>query len=332
MNTEHDRRLGMLKTWVAAELGAGWAWSVVSVDASRRRYFRARRETDDGVERWIAVDAPPEYENVAAFVSVAEAMRAAGLNVPVIRAYDEAAGFMLVGDLGDRRYLDVLDEHNADALFGSAIGALLDWQAASRPGVLPAYDRATFEREIRLFDQWYLPKVLGHTPNDAARAAIERAYGFILDRVMAQAPVFVHRDYMPRNLMVDHPLPGIIDFQDARYGPATYDVASLFRDAFISWPADRVRGWVRHYWDGALGRDLPVNRDWATFEADLALTGAQRHLKIMGLFVRISRRDGKPAYEADLGRFADYLAPVVEAFDELAPLRVYIADAPTVRS
>lgn len=322
-----DCREQALFDWVRQTLATPFDWSVVSADASRRRYFRAGFGSGETPQSVIAVDAPPEYEDVAAFMRVAGLMRGAGLHVPVVHAVDDERGFLLLSDLGDTRYIDVLDEHNADALFGAAIGSLLDWQAASRPAVLPDYDRATFVREIRLFHEWFLPHRLGHEPDAAMHAALERAYDFIIDRVLAQPPVFVHRDFMPRNLMLAEPQPGVIDFQDARYGPATYDVASLFRDAFISWPAARIDEWTRRYWDEARCRGLPVAADWSCFVDDLALTGAQRHLKIMGLFVRIAERDGKPAYAADLARFAGYLQPVVDGFEALAPLRAPIAEA-----
>ncbi|HET7315593.1 aminoglycoside phosphotransferase family protein [Salinisphaera sp.] len=323
MSETVDRRYAQLAAWFAARLGEGLRWETVSTDASRRRYFRARR----GGASWIAVDAPPEYENVEAFVAVARLLRGAGLHAPRVLDHDARRGFMCLSDLGDRSYLAALDDDNADALFGAAIGALLDWQSASRPGVLPAYDRATFAREMALFKQWYVAIELGHSLSARESARIDGAFDFILDRLAAQPPVYVHRDYMPRNLMICDPLPGIIDFQDARYGPAAYDVASLFRDAFISWPATRIDGWVRHYWDGALGRGLPVAGDWATFCDDIALTGAQRHLKILGLFVRIARRDGKPRYAGDLERFRGYLRPVVAGFDELAPLAPFIGSS-----
>ncbi|AWN16302.1 aminoglycoside phosphotransferase family protein [Salinisphaera sp. LB1] len=320
MNSAVDRRYDQLVAWLVARIGGPLAWETVSADASRRRYFRARR----GGRSWIAVDAPPEYENVAAFVAVARLLHEAGLNAPQVLHHDAALGFMCLSDLGDRTYLSVLDDDNADALFGAAVGALLDWQGASRPGVLPDYDRATFAREMALFKQWYIAGELGHELSARDDRAIDGAFDFILDRLATQPPVYVHRDYMPRNLMACQPLPGVIDFQDARYGPAAYDVASLFRDAFVSWPAARVDGWIRHYWDGAIGRGLPVAADWASFREDIALTGAQRHLKILGLFVRIARRDGKPRYADDLDRFRDYLRPVVAGFDELAPLGPFI--------
>lgn len=323
MNTPVDARRAALQDWAAQTLGLSLVWEVASADASFRRYFRASTAAstaDETPNSYIAMDAPPEREDNRAFVRIAELMAAAGLNVPRVLAADYERGFLLLTDLGTRTFLDVLDADNADALFDAAIGALLDWQQASRPDVLPVYDRATFAAELELFRDWYLARHLQYEPSAAEHAAIDRAFGFILDNVCAQPPVYVHRDYMPRNLMVSHPLPGILDFQDARYGPVTYDVASLFRDAFISWPDERIAGWVRHYWDAARERSLPVGDDFERFRHDLALMGAQRHIKVLGIFARIAHRDGKPRYLADTPRFVDYLRPVVAQYDALAPL------------
>lgn len=324
MNMPTDDRAVALVQWAGQVLDTRPRWEVASADASFRRYFRA---TPDGRDPaggpatpYIAMDAPPEREDNHAFTRIARLMADAGLNVPRVIAADHARGFLLLTDLGQRTFLDVLDDDNADALFGSAIGALIDWQQASRPDVLPDYDRATLAAELELFRDWYLARHLRYTPSAAEHAGIDHAFGFILDNVCAQPKVFVHRDYMPRNLMVCHPLPGILDFQDARYGPVTYDVASLFRDAFISWPAARIDGWVRHYWDAARDRGLPVGDDFERFGHDLALMGAQRHLKVLGIFARIAHRDGKPRYLTDTPRFVDYLLPVVARYEALAPL------------
>lgn len=317
-----DTRARALCAWAEARVGQPLAWTVASADAGFRRYFRCEVTAGENTgQRWIAVDSPPDTQANEAFIRVAQLIRDAGLNGPDILAFDQVQGFGLLSDMGDRNFLDVLDTHNADALYGAAIGALLDWQSASQPGVLPAYDRATFAREMALFVEWYLPVHRGYQPSAAERAGIQTAFDFILERICALPQVFVHRDFMPRNLMIHYPLPGVIDFQDARYGPVTYDVASLFRDAFISWPDSRVNGWLRHYFDAAQQRDIPVGEDWHAFEQAVALTGAQRHLKILGLFVRIAHRDGKPRYIADLDRFIDYLLPVVARFEPLAPLR-----------
>jgi len=320
-----DARRAALWAWAEAHIGQPVTWDIVSADASFRRYFRAVASTGEPpAAQWIAMDSPPDTQANAAFVANAALLADAGLNVPNVLAFDHDAGFGLLSDLGDQTFLDLLDDHNADALYGAAIGALLDWQQASQPGVLPDYDRATLAREMQLFVDWYVLVHCAHTPDDAERARVADAFEFILYRVCAQPSVFVHRDFMPRNLMISHPLPGVLDFQDARYGPVTYDVASLFRDAFISFDEARIDGWLRHYFDAAQQRGIPVGNDWDMFCEDVALMGAQRHLKILGLFVRIAHRDGKPRYLADVGRFIDYLRPVVARFERLAPLQRYL--------
>ena len=325
MNSSQDSRRHALEAWVAQQLEAMPSWTVASADASFRRYFRARLGEGEAERSYIAMDAPPEREDNPAFVRIAELMAAAGLNVPRVLAVDYEHGFMLLSDLGTRTFLDVLDADNADALFGAATGALIDWQQASQPGVLANYDRATLGTELELFRDWYLARHLRYTPTAEEQADIDRAFTFLLDEICAQPKVYVHRDYMPRNLMVSHPLPGVLDFQDARYGPVTYDLASLFRDAFISWPADRIDGWVRHYWDAARERRIPVGDDFEAFKRDLTLMGAQRHLKVLGIFARIAHRDGKPRYLADTPRFVRYLEPVVAAYEPLNGLAPLLA-------
>lgn len=319
-----DARRAALEAWVGEQLQVEPEWQVASADASFRRYFRATLDVRAGAGEapgsYIAMDAPPEREDNQTFVRVAELMALAGLNVPRVLAADYERGFLLLTDLGGRTFLDVLDDDNADALFGAAIGALIDWQQASRVDVLPDYDRATLAAELELFRDWYLARHLRYAPSAAEHAAIDHAFAFILDNVCAQPRVYVHRDFMPRNLMISDPLPGVLDFQDARYGPVTYDVASLFRDAFVSWPDARIDAWIRQYWDAARDRSVPVGDDFDAFKHDLALMGAQRHLKVLGIFARIAHRDGKPRYLADTPRFVEYLRPVVAAHDALAPL------------
>lgn len=321
MTTPHDSRCRALLTWANDRLGCAPAWVPASADASSRRYFRGVA----GARSWIVMDAPPQRENNAAFVQVAELLAAAGLHVPRILYSDMQRGFLLLSDLGHKTYLDVLDEDNAGSMFDAAIGALIAWQGSSRAGVLPVYDRAALATELALFRDWYLPYQLAHVPSAAQARGIEDAFAFLLDSALSQAQVFVHRDYMPRNLMVSKPLPGILDFQDARYGPVTYDIASLFKDAFVSWPQTRVNMWLHDYWQRARAAGIPVPADFETFNRDVDLMGAQRHLKILGLFARIAHRDGKPRYLADTPRFVAYLQPVVARYPELAPLASLLA-------
>lgn len=317
--TVSDPRRQALAEWAAASLQVPAAHLVpASVDASFRRYFRVRAGTGRG--SWIAMDAPPRQEDSRPFVRVAELMREAGLHVPRIHDCDLDRGFLLLEDLGSRSYLDVLDDANADALFADAIAALVDWQAASRPGVLPEYDATLLRRELDLFPEWFLGRHLGITLDAAERAALEGVFEDIVARALAQPRVFVHRDYMPRNLMVSDPNPGVIDFQDAVYGPIAYDVLSLFKDAFVSWPAERFEAWTHAYWSRAAAHGLPVPAEYAEFAQMLDWIGVQRHLKVLGIFARIRYRDGKPHYLEDAPRFVGYVLEAVARQPALAPL------------
>jgi len=290
--------------------------AIASADASFRRYFRVQAA---GGTR-IVMDAPPGREDVRPFVHVAQLLRAAGLNAPEVFEVDAPQGFLLLGDLGGTTYLSVLDESNAPPLFSDAIDALVRWQLASRAGELPPYDEALLRRELDLFPDWYVARHLRHTLTAQQRATLESAFRLILASNLAQPTVFVHRDYMPRNLMVAAPNPGVLDFQDAVFGPIAYDVASLFRDAFISWDEERVIDWTIRYWERARRAGLPVAADFGGFWRDFEWMGLQRHLKVLGIFARINYRDGKPHYLADTPRFIGYVRAVARRYDELAPL------------
>jgi aminoglycoside/choline kinase family phosphotransferase len=207
-----------------------------------------------------------------------------------------------------------------DALYRDAIGALVRWQAASRPGVLPPYDEALLRRELALFPDWYVARHLGVTLDAKQAAELAAVFDRIVAANLAQPCVFVHRDYMPRNLMVSDPNPGILDFQDAVYGPITYDVASLFKDAFISWPEARVIDWTVRYWDEARRAGLPVDPDFGVFYRDFEWMGLQRHLKVLGIFARLKHRDGKAGYVEDTPRFVAYARAVAARYSGLAPL------------
>ena len=312
-----DARLGALREWLAAQFpGEALTLEPASADASFRRYFRVRLR---GGTR-IAMDAPPQREDTGPFIRVAALMREAGLHVPAVIAADTAQGFLLLSDLGRATYLDAINETSADALFGDAIGALILWQRASRPGVLPPYDRALLQRELDLFPEWYVGRHLGVTLSGAQRALLSRIEGLLIDSALAQPRVYVHRDYMPRNLMLCEPNPGVLDFQDAVCGPITYDIASLLRDAFISWPEPRVIDWVARYWEHAKAAGLPVAADFGEFYRAFEWMGLQRHLKVLGIFARIRYRDGKPAYLEDAPRFLRYAREVAVRYAALSPL------------
>ena len=313
----HDARLEALRAWLTTALaGVSFTLAPASADASFRRYFRV---TFAGGTR-IAMDAPPEREDCRPFVQVAQLMREAGMHVPEVIAGDVDRGFLLLTDLGDTTYLRALTGANADALFADATGALIAWQCASRPGVLPPYDRALLQREMDLFPEWYVKRHLALTLSDAQRETLAGVTGLLADSALAQPAVYVHRDYMPRNLMLSEPNPGVLDFQDAVYGPMTYDVASLFRDAFISWPEERVLDWTVRYWERAKRAQLPVDADFGAFYRAFEWMGLQRHLKVLGIFARIRYRDGKPDYLEDAPRFLAYVHAVCGRYAPLAPL------------
>ncbi len=266
------------------------------------------------------MDAPPEYEDCRPFVHVARLLRKAGVNAPEIVAEDLAQGFLLLTDLGDTPYLSVLNEDNADDLMGDAIAALVKWQLASRADELPAYDEPLLTRECELFADWYVARHLRVTlPADSQRSLGDMVK-LIVSRGIAQPSVFVHRDFMPRNLMVTEPNPGVIDFQDAVYGPITYDLVSLMRDAFISWEEPRVLDWCIRYWEKARRAALPVDPDFTAFYRDFEWMGLQRHLKVMGIFARLRYRDDKPGYLEDTPRFMHYARVVAQRYPELKPL------------
>ncbi len=310
---------------VRAEQACQWALSALnletagfapaSADASFRRYFRLSH----GAQSWIVMDAPPEREDCRPFLRVAALLSEAGVHVPILIAQDLGRGYLLLSDLGAQTYLDVLTPDNADALFDAAIDALIAWQRASRADVLPEYDAALLHRELALFPDWYLARHLGVTLDGAPLAAWNAICGLLVDNALAQPRVYVHRDYMPRNLMFSLPNPGVLDFQDAVYGPIAYDPICLFKDAFLSWPESRVENWLRLYHRRALGAGLPVPA-WPDFLRDAEWIGVQRHMKVLGIFARINYRDGKPKYLADTPRFIAYVMTVARKYPELAAL------------
>lgn len=312
-------RLELLRAWLLTQPELDDCdLKLASGDASFRRYFRAttRRKT------YIIMDAPPEKEDCRAFIFVAQLLREAGVNAPEILARDLTQGFLVLTDLGTQTYLDVLTPANADALFDDAINALVYWQLASRPGVLPNYDADLLRRELQLFADWYLPNYLGVTAGRELEALWEASCAQLIGSALAQPQVYLHRDYMPRNLVLSQPNPGVLDFQDAVYGPITYDVVSLFKDAFVSWPEERFNEWVRRYYTLALAAGLPVHKAFADFKRALDWMGLQRHLKILGVFARLRYRDGKPSYVADTPRFVRYVMAVAPRYAELVPLTV----------
>ena len=346
-----------------------------SADASFRRYFRV--QTQDGAS-CIIMDAPPAQEDCQPFVKIAGLMARAGVKVPEVLAWDQAQGFMLLSDLGAHTMLDVIEQQAgadklrcADALYRQAVDALITWQLASRPDVLPPYDDALLSRELALFPDWYVEQHRGITIDSTLRSKLDGLFAQIKAsnlQSLGGARVYVHRDFMPRNLMVCGPMEvanertpslpagatepaspgprrsapfprargsappkvreatsvGVLDFQDAVYGPITYDIASLMRDAFISWPEDFVLEITVRYWEQARKAGLPVGDDFGEFYRAVEWMGLQRHLKILGIFARLTLRDGKPKYLADTPRFITYARATCARYRQLGPLMVLL--------
>ncbi len=288
-----------------------------SADASFRRYFRA--SFDNGETR-IVMDAPPSHEDIRPWLHVQQLFHDAGVHVPEVLAQDLANGFLLLSDLGSTTYLAELTAANADELYRAAIDALVKIQLASRPNELPPYDRTLLKRELDLFPDWYLAKHVKAELSAERRAQLEAVFDKILAVNLGEPPVYVHRDYHSRNLMVTAPNPGIIDFQDAVYGPITYDLVSLFKDAYVEWEEERTLDWLIRYWEKARKAHLPVRADFAEFHRDYEWMGVQRHVKVLGIFARLWHRDGKEGYLKDMPLVAKYLRAACERYRDLTPL------------
>ncbi|NLF54894.1 MAG: phosphotransferase [Thauera phenolivorans] len=327
-------RLAQLDAWLAETLpGRRFQLTPASADASFRRYFRL--VFDDGSPSLIVMDAPPANEDCRPWLHVADLFRKAGAHVPDVLAQDLEQGFLLLSDLGSTTYLSALraqdDPYRAAGLYADALGTLAAIQAASRPGVLPDYDRALLLRELMLFPEWYVARHKGIVLDDKETASLHDAFERILAVNLAEPRVFVHRDFHSRNLMLLAPAdeaspgagpnPGVIDFQDAVYGPISYDLVSLFKDAYIRWDEEFILDLLIRYWETAKKLGLPVREAFADFHRDFEWMGVQRHLKVLGIFARLLHRDGKPRYAADAPRFVGYLDAVLPRYPELDPLR-----------
>ena len=320
-HTNSDPRLTLLTLWLNSLPAPALIISSLrpaSSDASFRRYFRV--DAADGGS-FIVMDAPPPQENVQPFIDVANLFAATSVTVPTILAQDVAQGFLLLTDLGGTTYLSVLNNDTAHKLYLDAIDALVLLQSQSKPGVLPDYDRALLHRELMLFPDWYLSKHLGATLTDTQTAELNKVFDILLANNLAQPQVYVHRDYHSRNLMVlERGNPGILDFQDAVYGPLTYDLVSLLRDAYVEWDEEMVLDWAIRYWERARRAGLPVNPDIDAFYRDFEFMGLQRHLKVLGIFARLYHRDGKDAYLKDLPLVIAYTRKTAHRYIELKPL------------
>ena len=319
-----DPRLNTLLRWLKA-LQPNWQLDLdtllpASADASFRRYCRIESKNSD-FGTLIIMDAPPQHEPLNAFIQVDLLLSEAGLNVPQILEQNISEGFLLLNDLGNQTYLSQLNEETANHLYHDATHALVQMQLASKPNVLPNYDEALLQRELDLFPEWYLRKHLKFELTDLQQAQLKKSFGLILENNLAQAKVYVHRDYHSRNLMVTNQNnPGVLDFQDAVYGPITYDAASLWRDAYIAWPEERVMDWVIKFWEQGRKVGLPMPEDFGQFYRDFEWMGLQRHLKVLGIFARLFHRDGKEGYLKDIPLVLEYAIATANRYIELKPL------------
>jgi aminoglycoside/choline kinase family phosphotransferase len=318
-----DIRLNTLKNWLKA-LQPKWQLDLdtlapASADASFRRYFRIESKNPD-FGTLIIMDAPPEHEPLNAFIQVDLLLSDAGLNVPKILEQNISEGFLLLNDLGNKTYLAALNSETADDLYQAATQALIQMQVASKPSVLPNYDEALLQRELDLFPDWYLKKHLSIELTETQQAQLKKSFELIIANNLAQAKVYVHRDYHSRNLMVtDINNPGVLDFQDAVYGPITYDASSLWRDAYIAWPEERVIDWVIKFWEQGRKANLPMPEDFGQFYRDFEWMGLQRHLKVLGIFARLFHRDGKDGYLKDIPLVLEYAIATANRYIELKP-------------
>jgi N-acetylmuramate 1-kinase len=311
-----DRKL-LLEQWLDSVLAENtFTLSIASADASFRRYFRVHLEN----KNLIAMDAPPDQESCEPFLEIANLFLSCGLNVPKVIAQDLTQGFLLLSDLGDDTYLSKLTADNAPQLYGDAINALIKLQLASKPNQLAAYDLVLLNREMQLFPDWYITKHLGIQLDEAQHAILKNTFDVLTKNILSQGQVYVHRDYHSRNLMVCEPNPGILDFQDAVYGAITYDLVSLLKDAYIGWEEVDIIDWVVRYWDAARKAGLPVPADFSEFYRDFEWMGAQRHIKVLGIFARLSHRDGKDGYLNNMPLVMDYLRRVCGRYIELRPM------------
>jgi aminoglycoside/choline kinase family phosphotransferase len=319
--TPNDIRLTQLQQWLAALPSPSVKADSIrpaSSDASFRRYFRV--DAADGLS-YIAMDAPPPQEDVVQFIHVAELFAKAGVSVPHVLAQDVPRGFLLLTDLGSTTFLYQLNHDTAHKLYLDAIDALILIQVQSQPYALPKYDRALLLRELMLFPEWYIGKHLGVTLSQSQSATLDKVFEALLANNLAQPQVYVHRDYHSRNLMVlPKGNPGILDFQDAVYGPITYDLVSLLRDAYIQWDEEMVLDWTIRYWERAKRAGLPVNPDVDAFYRDFEFMGVQRHLKVLGIFARLYHRDGKDGYLKDIPLVLEYTRKAAQRYKELVPL------------
>lgn len=320
-----DPRLWQINEWLTAVLPySEFSLEVASSDASFRRYFRVLQHDHS----WIVMDAPPEHEDIIPFVTIAEFLAQFDIHVPRIFAKNLEQGFLLLTDLGNRSYLSELNSNSADGLYKAAIDEIIKMQLTPVNDVqLPLYDRERLQTEMDLFPTWFLQ----HHLSLASPNCLNEVFELLLDNALNQPQYFVHRDYHSRNLMLGQSDEvGVIDFQDAVSGPASYDLVSLLKDCYIEWPATQRQQWLRYYLETAQHHGLMASVSEAQFERWFDLMGLQRHLKVLGIFCRLNYRDGKAGYMDDLPLTLKYVLDVTAHYPELADLHQFLTESPSI--
>ena len=315
LSQDNQERMSQLEDWLNSIPGHKLAGiRPASADASFRRYFRVT-DSNNG-QTFVVMDAPPDKEDCEPFIHITRLLRSVNVNAPGIITMDLERGFLLLDDLGDRQYLDHLDDASSEALYRDALTALLRMQLINNQ--LPPYDRGRLLGEMGLFEPWYLNTHLGINLDQNQKSILDGIFELLIDSALEQPQVFVHRDYHSRNLrMVDSNNPGVIDYQDAVIGPVTYDLVSLLKDCYIEWPREKIEYWLDEYLQ-LTSIDIPVERQ--QFIRWFDLMGVQRHLKVLGIFARLNYRDGKSQYLNDLPLVLQYVLDACHRYEELSPL------------
>jgi aminoglycoside/choline kinase family phosphotransferase len=320
-----DTRLNEIHNWLKKIFpSTTYTLKPASNDASFRRYFRITVEADT----WILMDAPPEQEATHPFIDIGTFLYEHGIHVPKIYARETHAGFLLLSDFGDTPYLGELNAGSADKLYKAAIDSLIKIQLCSPRDIkLPVYNSTLLEQEMNLFPEWFLDKHL----SIAIPEFLRTTFNHLITSALTQPQVVVHRDYHSRNLMhTDKNSPGIIDFQDAVIGAISYDLVSLLRDCYISWPEDKIKQWIQYYLSTAQQQGLLTDISIQQFTQWFDWMGLQRHIKILGIFCRLNYRDGKANYMNDLPLTLAYVRKISAKYPQFAELSRFLQQQPQI--
>jgi len=317
-------RYNSLQNWLTEILGTNaFNLKPASEDASFRTYHRLFLKN----KTFIVMDAPPEQENCKVFIKITKKLRACDVNVPIIHNVNIEQGFLLLSDLGNDLYLDKLNKSSIYELYSDALSTLVAIQVLVNVGGVDGYDKSLLIREMNLFREWLIEKHLNIKLSDSQVKILTKLFDLLVNNALQQPKVFVHRDFHSRNLMVTKENnPGVIDYQDAVYGPISYDLVSILKDCYIKWPKEEINKWVDFYLNKLYEEKAQyrINRD--EFVRWFDLMGVQRHLKASGIFARLSHRDGKHNFLEDIPRTLSYILDLKEAYEELRPICIILEE------